>query len=324
MKINKFEETGIAAIIAISVVAILAILSIFYITQENRKEPFTILKQAQDNTNKLPAVKKKISIKIDDKLFGLTTNLESVVVYNFNEKKGYAEIRTDKDIISVYADKDRVYVKDGEIDKYVDLTDSLVSKLTLTMINFPEFNNNDTLTKNLTDLIELVEKENAFMKKTDIIINGKKQKVDKITVTLPKEKVKEVISQYIIDITKKTMANAAGNLAEFQILMEENITGEKMNEEEKEKIKKDIQSKIEKQLEEQINSVDFSAVELEFYIKKGLIVAQEETFYIKSEGQSSQFKISSEILEYGDKVKCPDIAKEDIISLEEYFSIMSQ
>lgn len=278
--------------------------------------PLTILKEAQENVKNQSGIKEKITVKSDDNSLGLGVGAESTVIYEFGEGKGYVETKTEDETILMYVSKDKLYLKDGDIDKFVDLTDSFLGELTLSMINFPELND---VYKQLNDkVMNLATEEDVTMEKAEITLNGKTEKVDKITLVLTKDKVRDILAEYIESMAGKIVGSAVDSLSEFQITMEEEITGEKMSEEEKEKVKQEMKDEMNKQLQEQIDAVEFSNIENVFYIKDGMILKQEESFNMKVDGETSSSKTIIEVIDYGDHVKCPEISEKDVISLDEY------
>lgn len=278
--------------------------------------PLTILKEAQENVKNQSGIKEKITVKSDDNSLGLGVGTESTVIYEFGERKGYIETKTEDETILMYISKDKLYLKDGDIDKFVDLTDSFLGELTLSMINFPELND---VYKQLNDkVMNLATEEDVTMEKAEITLNGKTEKVDKITLVLTKDKVRDILAEYIESMAGKIMGSAVDSLSEFQITMEEEITGEKMSEEEKEKVKQEMKDEMNKQLQEQIDAVEFSNIENVFYIKDGMILKQEESFNMKVDGETSSSKTIIEVIDYGDHVKCPEISEKDVMSLDEY------
>lgn len=108
-------------------------------------------------------------------------------------------------------------------------------------------------------------------------------------------------------------------LTEFQVTMLEG-TGETLSEDEKKNIKETLTAEINKQIEEQLKGIKFSDIKIVYYIKDGIALKQESFYSITANGETSNIKTTSEILEYGDNVRCPEISKEDIVSLDEYLN----
>ena len=281
-----------------------------------KKTPLETLVEAQENMKNLKGIKEKITVQNDDNTLGLGMDAESIVTYEFDEEKGYVETNTDGDIVSLYITKDAIYLKDGETDQYINLTGSLVGDMMLTMVNFAELN--DEYKKFNEQIMNTVEEDDVTMEDAEITVNGKQEKVKKISLTLSEDKIRDIYAEYIESMAKKIMASLTEDLADFQIEMEQSITGEEMSEEEKESVKKGLQEELDRQLKEQVDSIEFSDLVIVFYIKDGIILKKEESYTMKVDGKESKSKTVIEVLEYGDDVKCPEIPEDKIISLDEY------
>ena len=281
-----------------------------------KKTPLETLVEAQENMKNLKGIKEKITVQNDDNTLGLGMDAESIVTYEFDEEKGYVETNTDGDIVSLYITKDAIYLKDGETDQYINLTGSLVGDMMLTMVNFAELN--DEYKKFNEQIMNTVEEDDVTMEDAEITVNGKQEKVKKISLTLSEDKIRDIYAEYIESMAKKIMASLTEDLADFQIEMEQSITGEEMSEEEKESVKKGLQEELDRQLKEQVDSIEFSDLAIVFYIKDGIILKKEESYTMKVDGKESKSKTVIEVLEYGDDVKCPEIPEDKIISLDEY------
>ena len=281
-----------------------------------KKTPLETLVEAQENMKNLKGIKEKITVQNDDNTLGLGMDAESIVTYEFDEEKGYVETNTDGDIVSLYITKDAIYLKDGETDQYINLTGSLVGDMILTMVNFAELN--DEYKKFNEQIMNTVEEDDVTMEDAEITVNGKQEKVKKISLTLSEDKIRDIYAEYIESMAKKIMASLTEDLADFQIEMEQSITGEEMSEEEKESVKKGLQEELDRQLKEQVDSIEFSDLVIVFYIKDGIILKKEESYTMKVDGKESKSKTVIEVLEYGDDVKCPEIPEDKIISLDEY------
>lgn len=281
-----------------------------------KKTPLETLVEAQENMKNLKGIKEKITVQNDDNTLGLGMDAESIVTYEFDKEKGYVETNTDGDIVSLYITKDAIYLKDGETDQYINLTGSLVGDMMLTMVNFAELN--DEYKKFNEQIMNTVEEDDVTMEDAEITVNGKQEKVKKISLTLSEDKIRDIYAEYIESMAKKIMASLTEDLADFQIEMEQSITGEEMSEEEKESVKKGLQEELDRQLKEQVDSIEFSDLVIVFYIKDGIILKKEESYTMKVDGKESKSKTVIEVLEYGDDVKCPEIPEDKIISLDEY------
>lgn len=281
-----------------------------------KKTPLETLVEAQENMKNLKGIKEKITVQNDDNTLGLGMDAESIVTYEFDKEKGYVETNTDGDIVSLYITKDAIYLKDGETDQYINLTGSLVGDMMLTMVNFAELN--DEYKKFNEQIMNTVEEDDVTMEDAEITVNGKQEKVKKISLTLSEDKIRDIYAEYIESMAKKIMTSLTEDLADFQIEMEQSITGEEMSEEEKESVKKGLQEELDKQLKEQVDSIEFSDLVIVFYIKDGIILKKEESYTMKVDGKESKSKTVIEVLEYGDDVKCPEIPEDKIISLDEY------
>lgn len=281
-----------------------------------KKTPLETLVEAQENMKNLKGIKEKITVQNDDNTLGLGMDAESIVTYEFDKEKGYVETNTDGDIVSLYITKDAIYLKDGETDQYINLTGSLVGDMMLTMVNFAELN--DEYKKFNEQIMNTVEEDDVTMEDAEITVNGKQEKVKKISLTLSEDKIRDIYAEYIESMAKKIMTSLTEDLADFQIEMEQSITGEEMSEEEKESVKKGLQEELDRQLKEQVDSIEFSDLVIVFYIKDGIILKKEESYTMKVDGKESKSKTVIEVLEYGDDVKCPEIPEDKIISLDEY------
>lgn len=281
-----------------------------------KKTPLETLVEAQENMKNLKGIKEKITVQNDDNTLGLGMDAESIVTYEFDKEKGYVETNTDGDIVSLYITKDAIYLKDGETDQYINLTGSLVGDMMLTMVNFAELN--DEYKKFNEQIMNTVEEDDVTMEDAEITVNGKQEKVKKISLTLSEDKIRDIYAEYIESMAKKIMASLTEDLADFQIEMEQSITGEEMSEEEKESVKKGLQEELDRQLKEQVDSIEFSDLVIVFYIKDGIILKKEESYTMNIDGKESKSKTVIEVLEYGDDVKCPEIPEDKIISLDEY------
>lgn len=281
-----------------------------------KKTPLETLVETQENMKNLKGIKEKITVQNDDNTLGLGMDAESIVTYEFDKEKGYVETNTDGDIVSLYITKDAIYLKDGETDQYINLTGSLVGDMMLTMVNFAELN--DEYKKFNEQIMNTVEEDDVTMEDAEITVNGKQEKVKKISLTLSEDKIRDIYVEYIESMAKKIMTSLTEDLADFQIEMEQSITGEEMSEEEKESVKKGLQEELDRQLKEQVDSIEFSDLVIVFYIKDGIILKKEESYTMKVDGKESKSKTVIEVLEYGDDVKCPEIPEDKIISLDEY------
>lgn len=281
-----------------------------------KKTPLETLVEAQENMKNLKGIKEKITVQNDDNTLGLGMDAESIVTYEFDKEKGYVKTNTDGDIVSLYITKDAIYLKDGETDQYINLTGSLVGDMMLTMVNFAELN--DEYKKFNEQIMNTVEEDDVTMEDAEITVNGKQEKVKKISLTLSEDKIRDIYAEYIESMAKKIMTSLTEDLADFQIEMEQSITGEEMSEEEKESVKKGLQEELDRQLKEQVDSIEFSDLVIVFYIKDGIILKKEESYTMKVDGKESKSKTVIEVLEYGDDVKCPEIPEDKIISLDEY------
>lgn len=281
-----------------------------------KKTPLESLVEAQENMKNLKGIKEKITVQNDDNTLGLGMDAESIVTYEFDKEKGYVEINTDGGIVSLYITKDAIYLKVGETDQYINLTGSFVRDAMLTMVNFGELN--DEYKKFNEQIMNTVEEDDVTMEDAEITVNGKQEKVKKISLTLSEDKIRDIYAEYIESMAKKTMASLMEEVADIQFEMEQSITGEEMSEEEKESVKKVLQEELDRQVKEQVDSIEFSDLVIVFYIKDGIILKKEESYTMKVDGKESKFKTVIEVLEYGDDVKCPEIPEDKIFSLDEY------
>jgi len=280
-----------------------------------QKDPLGGLKKAQSNMYNLSAIKQKIKTETDKEIDGIE-NTEAIVTYDFNTDKGYIETESDGKVAAIFVDKDKMYVKDGETDKYVDLSDSIIKTILLSTINSNELNKDY---KTLNDEISnLMKPENVSIEDAELTINEKNKKVKKITATMPQEEANKILSKYMENIMKNMMNGFIEQMTEYQISTEEKITGKTISDEEKAKIKDNLTIKMNEQMQKQLKAMNFSDIKYVFYVKDNIILKSELIYNITVDGEKSNVKTTSEILEYGKDVKCPEVPKDKIISIEDF------
>lgn len=283
-----------------------------------QETPLEVIKSARTNSNNLFAVKQKIKTENSGNVDGIE-NVEATVIYEFDTNKGYVEMESEGELIAILIDNDKLYVKDGNTDKYVDFSNSILGKILLSNINFAEINENY---RQLDDsMINLFKDENITVEDDEITVNGKPEKVKKITAVIPREQTTEILSKYMKTMIEYAMDTTLNELVEFQAKMQESITGEAINEEEKNKIKETLTAELQKQIQEQLQKMNFSDIKSVYYIKDNIILKYEVSYSITVDGETSNIKTTCEIIEYGEHVKCPKISEEDVISFEEYLNL---
>lgn len=286
------------------------------VAEKSEKAPIEMLKNAQTNLYELSAVKQKVKTENSGNVEGIE-NVEAIVIYEFDTNKGYVEMETDGELVAILIENDKLYVKDGKSDKYVDFSDSILGKVLLSAVNSAAINENY---KELDDkMLNLIKPENITVENAEITINGKNEKVKKISATISYEEADKVLSEYMKSMIENTMNSMLDELTEFQVTMLEG-TGETLSEDEKKNIRETLTAEINKQIEEQLKGMKFSDIKIVYYIKDGIALKQESFYSITANGETSNIKTTSEILEYGDNVRCPEISKEDIVSFDEYLN----
>jgi uncharacterized protein (UPF0305 family) len=265
----------------------------------------------------LSAIKQKVKTENNGNIDGIE-NMEAVIIYEFDTNRGYVEMELDNEVVAILIESDKLYVKNGETDKYVDFSDSIFGKMLLSTINFTAFNENYKELDN--KMLNLIKTENLSIEDDKITVNGKNEKVKKITAIIPQEEANEILSEYMKTIVENTMNAMINELAEFQISMEEGITGETVSDEEKNKIKETLSAEIEKQIQEQLQAMNFSDIKNIYYIKDNILLKHESVYSVTVDSGTSNVKTTSETIEYGNNVRCPEISKEDIVSIEYYLN----
>lgn len=286
-----------------------------------KKEPVEVLQEAKTNTQNLTAIKQKVTTQTNGVIDGIE-NVEAIVTYEFDKNQGFVEMKNEDQTVAMFISKDKLYLKDGTSEKYVDLSESTIADMMLMTLNFAELNENyKTLNK---EIFNSIKPENLTMEKAEITLNGKNEKVQKVAFTIPKEEASKILSKYMKAIVEQVAGGMVDQLAEFQVTMEESITGEKANEEKKDKVREELKTTMEKEIQTQMEAVKFSDIKEVFYIKDDLIIKQEEMYSITENEETANVKNIIEIVEYGENVKCPEIPKENIISFEEYLNFDSE
>lgn len=285
--------------------------------EEAQKTPLEIYKEATANTAQLSAVKMKINTETNGKVDGIE-NAKTVVTYELDKNKYYVEMESDNKVAALFIGDNHMYLKDGTMDKYVDLQNSNLGNMLLTGINFAKINPNY---KTLSDeILNTVKAENVAIEDAELAINGKNEKVKKATVTVPQEEAKKILSKYMESLVKTLMGSFVEEMAKFQITTEESITGETISEEKRNQIKEKLNAEMNKQIQDQLNAMSFSDIKIVSYIKDGIIVKAEETYSITTNGETANIKTVREILEHGKNVKCPEIPQGNVITLDEYLN----
>lgn len=285
--------------------------------EETEKTPLEILKEAQANFYKLSAVKQKVITENSGDNIDSIANSEAEIIYEFDANRGYIDMDLDGSSVAMFVEgTDKLYVKDDESGKYVDFSNNFLGKLLSSSVNFGACN--EDYEKLSNSILDLVKDENITTKENqEKTINGKIEKVTKITVTIPQEDANNVLSEYMKDILKYTMEAMMDGLANFATSMEEGITGETKTEEEKAQTKEELRKQINAEIEKQLQSMSFSDIKNVYYIKDGIILGTECEYSITKDGETSNIKTTTELMEYGNSVKCPEISEENIISLED-------
>ena len=143
------------------------------VAEKSEKAPIEMLKNAQTNLYELSAVKQKVKTENSGNVEGIE-NVEAIVIYEFDTNKGYVEMETDGELVAILIENDKLYVKDGKSDKYVDFSDSILGKVLLSVVNFSAINENY---KELDDkMLNLIKPENITVENAEITINGKNEK----------------------------------------------------------------------------------------------------------------------------------------------------
>lgn len=301
-------------IILILISLIMCIIGLSYFIY-NFNKPFNIYERAYSQTIK------------ENKIFIKNTLITSGDIEELNSQSIEYSVDKNKKIIDIIKnngkdnEKSQLLIEDKKLylktedEKYVNITNSSY---------LDEFTNNMKIEGNNVydefqqQIRDSFDKNNILKEKINKRIGDIDYKLIELTLTVPKEKAKEIISSYI----KKDFSENSQELVEETILAQEQSilsTGKSLSNEDKKKLENEMLNLLKTNLEKKIESMDYSDITIKVCVDtEGYIRYREESYDIIIGEKTNTLKNITEYVLFGNNVEITNPKKIDIIDFETY------
>lgn len=309
MKKTLIKKNIITPICIFSIFLIVSISIYIY----NYTKPYNLYVRALSQTTK----EKQVLIQSTLNTKGELKELKSKSIkYSLDRDKKiiYLTKNEDDEETELLVYEKTLYLKIDE-NKFAKITDSSYLDKFTNDVKYDGDSTYDDFQKQIRDNID---KNNIKKEKIEKQIGETNYELTQLTLTVPKDMAKEIISNYLLkDFNEnlESLVNETVDLQETQLLETENP----MTNEDKESLKEEMTKILTSNLEEKIKNMNFSDITIKIAIdKKGYIRYREEEYIMEIDGEKSNISNINEYICFGKNTSIIDPKGIEVIDYKDY------
>lgn len=281
--------------------------------------PFNIYQRAVTKTMK----ENKTHIKNELISSGEIDELKSQQIeYSIDKKNQFVEIKGDsigEDCTEMLISKDKLYLKYG--DDYVNIMDSdYINSLTNKLTSSLNLDGDNIYDDYQQELINSIDKKNITKERVIQNINNKDMPLTMLTLTIDKDKAKDLIHSYIEKNFSKNMDQLVDETIAAQVSLTKasNIT---YTSDDIKTLKNIMLDNLKKSLQEKLNTIEYSDMKMLIGVDSiGYIRYREEEYELSIDNKKNSIKNTTEYLDFGKNVNLTNLDSVKVLSVEEFLA----
>lgn len=276
-------------------------------------QPYKMYQRALSQTTKEKKVLMQTTSETTNELNEIVTKSMKYALDREN-KTFYLTKEEDNKETELLVHEKSLYLKIGD-NEYTKITDSSYLDSFTNDIKYDGDTDYEEFQKQIT---QNIDRNNIKKETVERKIGDKDYNLTQLTLTVPKDIAKELISNYLV----KDFNNNLDKLVDETISLQEiqfSTTDTPITEEDKENLKEEMTKLLSENIKEKVESIEFSDIKIEIAIdNKGYIRYRNESYEMIMDGTKNTINNINEYIDFGKNVEIISPDDIDLVDYEEY------